>query len=182
MSEGQGGDPEPQDSTTAFAGRGVLDEPISAARATPEETFWLALDSELKKGGITKVEDAAKQLITVTSISQSIYFAAVSFSETKKSLPLIPFPPRMWFVFALILPLILWSGGLYNAIRAFKPEEYLTNQYAPDIIESTYKEILKFKTERLDNAYRLLGLGFLVALVVLLIYLFAVPSLPPAKP
>jgi hypothetical protein len=167
-------------SSTPAGGEGS-DEVLVPMRASADDEFWFSLDSDLKKGGITKVEDAAKQLITVTSISQSIYFAAVSFTETRKSLPLVPFPLKMWFIFFLILPLILWTSGLYNAIRAFKPEEYLTSQYAPEVIEETYQGILKYKTSRLGNAYRLLWLGFVCALIVLLIYFFLIPTPPPAK-
>jgi len=40
----------------------------------------------VSKESIAALEDAAKQLISITSLTQGIYFAAISFSDLKKPL------------------------------------------------------------------------------------------------
>lgn len=180
MSEDKGKEQSEPHADAAQHQREVVED-LQPLQAGPEEIFWLEFDKELKKGSITKVEDAAKQLITVTSIVQTIYFAAVSFSETKKVLGLIPPPVNIWFIFLLFFPLILWAASLYHSINAFMPKTYLMNEISPDMIEETYMEILKYKSGTLNHAYRLLCIGFAVAFVTLFIYLVLVPTVPSAK-
>ena len=56
----------------------------------PMDKFWLTTIQTAAQGSVAALEDAAKQLVTITSFAQTLYFAAISFGDLKKALPLMP--------------------------------------------------------------------------------------------
>ena len=75
---------------------------------TPLDSFWLDIMRGTAKESVGALEEAAKQLIAVTTLAQAIYFAAVSFGDVKAALGTLPpadsgqSPPRSSF---------RWSSG-----------------------------------------------------------------------
>ncbi|MGD0951737.1 MAG: hypothetical protein ABR985_04980 [Methanotrichaceae archaeon] len=59
---------------------------VQAAQPSAMDRFWLETARSVSKESIGALEDAAKQLISITSLTQGIYFAAISFSDLKKTL------------------------------------------------------------------------------------------------
>ena len=59
---------------------------VQAAQPSAMDRFWLETARSVSKESIAALEDAAKQLISITSLTQGIYFAAISFSDQKKAL------------------------------------------------------------------------------------------------
>ena len=62
---------------------------MNANEKTIEEeldSFWLQMGQDNVKNTINRQEDAAKQLISLTSVVEAIYFAAISFSDLKTAL------------------------------------------------------------------------------------------------
>lgn len=153
--------------------------PITMAKRggaqTPLDRFWIEAARNAAKESPDKLEEAAKQLITITSLSQAIYFAAISFSEIKKSM--LNLQPKLYWslVVAFIIPLLAWIASLIFAIRVFKPETYNTNLNSPSFAEEFMTQVTAHKDRQLHRAYRLLILGFALLLIAVLVYFVFIP-------
>lgn len=152
--------------------------PTPSAALTALDRFWLEAAREMTKESVKALEEAAKQLITVTSFAQSVYFAAISFGDLKKALDQIGTAAQVGLIVALVLPLLFWIGSLAFAIRVFKPETYRTNLESPDAARETYLEIVAYKRRNLGQAHRWLVLGFLPLVLNILAYLLLAPIAP----
>ncbi len=66
----------------------MIDKPVEVAAAAPSsvDRFWLDAARGAARESIPALEEAAKQLISITSLTQGIYFAAISFSDLKAAL------------------------------------------------------------------------------------------------
>ncbi len=151
---------------------------IQGEPLTPLDRFWLDTARNAAKESAASLEEAAKQLIGITSLSQGIYFAAVSLSDVKKGLAQFAGQQQWLIVAALVVPLVLWIVSLWFAIRVFKPETYKTNLNSPDLAREMYYEVVAYKKKQLQRAYLALVLGFapLVVNVVAYLVYFPVPA------
>lgn len=81
----------------------------------------LANDAEapetITKAEIRKIDDAAKQLVTITALLPGIFFAAVSLSSVRQNPNLI-----VWMVF--LGPVLLWLACLLFSTLVFIPRRY----------------------------------------------------------
>jgi len=137
---------------------------------TKLDRFWLETARSAARESIAALEEAAKQLIGITSLLQAIYFAAISFSELKKSL--VAEGVVDWLlVFLFVLPIVLWLFSLSFAVRVFKPETYKTNLSSPDLARRMYEEIVSYKHKQLGRAHLFLLLGFIPLVVNIILYL-----------
>lgn len=142
---------------------------------TALDRFWLDVARDAAKESVKATEEAAKQLIAITSLAQAIYFASVSFSNIKKSLDVFT-PASQWaIVITLALPLVCWLLGLMFAFLVFKPRAYESNLESPDVARETYLKMVSYKHRQLSRAHLMLGLGFVPLVVNLLLYLAFVP-------
>lgn len=148
----------------------VAGEPV-----TPIDQFWLDAAREAAKQSPAALEEAAKQLIAIAGFAQTLYFAAISFGDVKKSLDLLSTAEQRWFIAALIVPLILWILSLAFAARVFTPQLYDTNLDSPEIARETCEAMASHKHRNLKCALWLLALGFIPMLVNLFIYLAFIP-------
>lgn len=166
----------PTESQTAPArGDAVLTE-VAGETLTPLDEFWLATTREAAKESIKALEEAAKQLISLTTLSQGIYFAAVSFGEVKKTLDHMAGPGRWALGLLLLLPLLFWIASLAMATFVFHPEVYRTNLESPDLARATYQEVVAHKHQQLNRAHLTLMVGFVFLLINLAVYLLFVPK------
>lgn len=124
------------------------------------------------------LEDAAKQLIAVTTLAQGIYFAAVSFGDVKAALGGLDAGRQWLMVVALVVPLVFWLLSLAFAARVFKPETYSTSLDSPELAQRVYEKIVAYKNTQLVRAYRLLAAGFVPLIINVVLYLMFVPSKP----
>ena len=132
---------------------------------TPLDHFWLDTARNAAKESVSALEEAAKQLIAITSLSQGIYFAAISFGDVKKALPQFASAQQLAITFALVLPLVCWVVALAFAILVFKPETYHTNLDSPDLARETYQAIVAYKHRQLRCAHVALVIGFVLLIV-----------------
>lgn len=160
--------PDPNQSSKAIPG----------ALPDPDDDFWLTAARDNVKGSIPALEEAAKQLVTITSLAQTIYFAAVSVSDLKKSLTLSSGDNPVIVALLFILPVIFWAISLWFAVSVFKPRRYLTNLDSPDEARDTINEMIDFKRDALQRAHRFLTAGFVALIVNIFIYLVAIPAPP----
>ncbi|HEY7546634.1 MAG TPA: hypothetical protein VID27_17215 [Blastocatellia bacterium] len=148
---------------------------IAGEAITPGDQFWLDTAREAAKQSPAALEEAAKQLIAIAGFAQTIYFAAISFGDVKKSLDLLTPEQQKWFIAALIVPLIFWIASLAFATRVFTPQVYDTNFDSPDLARETCEKMARYKHENLKRALWLLAIGFLPMLANLFVYLAFIP-------
>jgi hypothetical protein len=142
---------------------------ISSARASNLDTFWIETMQKLAQESTKSIEDAAKQMVAIISLMQTIYFAAVSFSSLNSSLKLMD--P---LVFLFLSPIALWLISLALAISVFIPRRYDTNLESPSRSASTFNKIVSFKQNVLFWSYIVLVAGFLMLLVSIFVYLYII--------
>jgi hypothetical protein len=142
---------------------------------TPEDIFWVSCLKARIANSIQILEDTAKQFITITSFSQTVYFAAISFSEIKKSLHLFPLNIRFIIVVLLVIPLICWVYTLICATFALSFKLDDTNINSPSDAEDSYKKKLRFKSTQLNNAFISLIFGYIFLILNIFFYLECYP-------
>lgn len=146
---------------------------VQGQALTPLDRFWLDTMRKTVQESVASLEKAAKQLVGIASLSQTIYFAAISLSDLKKTLEQVAPMQQGAAAFALVLPLLCWIASLVFAILVFKPETYSTNLNSPDLARDTYREIVAYKHRQLRRAHLALMLGFLPLVVNVVVYLLA---------
>jgi len=143
---------------------------VAGESLTPLDRFWLETARNAVKESVSALEEAARQLIAITSLAQGIYFAAISFGDIKKALSQFA-PAWQWAITgALVLPLMCWLIALFFAIRVFVPRVYATNLDSPDLARETYKQVVAYKHVQLRRAHVALVLGFVPLIVNVVLF------------
>ena len=151
---------------------------VQAAQPSAMDRFWLENARSVSKESIGALEDAAKQLISITSLTQGIYFAAISFSDLKMALVVHDW--QGWLlVFLFASPIVLWLISLAFAVRVFSPETYNTNLQSPDLAREMLQDIVAYKHRQLKLAHTTLLLGFVLLVVNIIVYLGWIPQVAP---
>jgi hypothetical protein len=150
---------------------------VSGAPVSSLDKFWLDAAREANKDSIGSLEEAAKQLITAVTLLQGIYFAAISFSDVKKTMD-VEGNFGLLRILLFIGPIILWLICLILAVQVFKPETYSTNLSSPDLAKETLTAIVQYKKKRLDQAYLALLFGFIPLIGAIIYYLKYLPKPP----
>jgi hypothetical protein len=133
-----------------------------------EQAYWEKVQREAPLAAINKSEEAARQLITLTSLLSTIYFGIASFNEVLKQTVSGP------FVLLFALPLPLWLGSLFFAVRVIVPRAYVIKK-----VQAGYIAISQVKHRYLRWGYALLIASMLVLLVNVVVYLLWVPAPQP---
>lgn len=134
-----------------------------------EKEYWEKVDREAPLVAIAKCEEAAKQLITINSLTTTAYVSIISFSDILKH-PLSMRPDLLF----LVLPLPFWLTSLILATRVIVPRAYTVKQIRDD-----YVRISRVKYRFLQWGYVLLFISMLALIAVIVIYLLYVPTPPP---
>jgi hypothetical protein len=136
----------------------------------PSEEYWAKVNREAPLVAIAKCEEAAKQLITLNSLTTTIYIGIISFSDVIK-LPLSSRPALLF----ILTPLPFWLTSLILATRVIIPRKFEVKQ-----IKDDYKKISSIKHCFLQWSYALLIVSLLALISVITIYLLCVPPPPLA--
>jgi hypothetical protein len=148
---------------------------IQAAQPSAMDRFWLETARSISKESIKALEEAAKQLISITSLTQGIYFAAISFSDLKKALVVNDW--QGWLLLILFAsPIVLWLVSLAFAVRVFAPETYKTNLQSPDLAKEMLQEMVAYKHKQLKLAHKALLVGFVLLIINIIVYLGCIPQ------
>lgn len=143
----------------------VIGKPV-----TDDDVFWMKIGQGVVKDAVGRVEEAAKQLISITSVLQGIYFAAISFSDLKKALVIVDL--QGWLQAALFVsPIIIWLISLGFAIRVLVPVARKINYVSPDEMRKKYLEIIEYKYRHMQRAHLALVLGFVPLVFNVFVYL-----------
>jgi len=143
---------------------------VQGESLTPLDRFWLDTARNAAKESVGALEEAAKQLIAITSLSQGIYFAAISFGDVKKALPQFALAQQWTLIGALALPLVCWIVALFFAIRVFTPKIYATNLDSPDLARDAYQAVVAYKHTQLRRAHIALVIGFVPLIVNVVLF------------
>jgi len=148
---------------------------VVAGAQTELDLLWLEAVRESAKQSPDKLEEAAKQLITITSLSQGIYFTVVSFSEVKAGLAQLQWTLYVGSIIVFVLPLFAWILSLVFAIRVFKPEDYWLNLNSPSLAEEFMSRVTSYKSGQLQRAYGFLIAGFGLLIIAIAFYFLFLP-------
>lgn len=133
-----------------------------------DRDYWDQVERKAPLTAIKKHEEAAKQLIGLTSLMSTIYFGLVSFNEVLKQVMAGP------ILLIFILPLLLWLGSLYYATRVIVPQPYDIKH-----IQKDYVKIGNAKHRSLKSSLNLLIASMFVLIFDVVLYLLWVPAPPP---
>jgi p-aminobenzoyl-glutamate transporter AbgT len=148
---------------------------VPAAQPSVMDRFWLDTARSATKESIGALEDDAKQLISITSLIQGIYFAAISFGDLKMALVVHDW--QGWLTVLLFAsPIALWLVSLAFAVRVFTPEIYKTNLQSPDLAKGMLQQITAYKYKQLRWAHVALLLGFVLLVINIVLYLGWMPQ------
>jgi len=148
-----------------------------------EIKYWLKIKQDARSDALKYLEDAAKQIVTITSLLQAIYFTAVSFSNIKKVGNIRDF----WFAVFVTISFITiahWMASLYFATRVLVPEIYEASQSQSDLVNQAnqvrkaYDRIVIYKNRNLRWAIKLLWFSFFPLTANIFIYLIFLPAPP----
>jgi len=146
--------------------------------------YWRQVGNESATQAISRIEEAAKQLIGLNATLQGIYFAVFAFSDLRKQIGAIhgPVPGSIYLLF-FFLPILCWLISLYCATRVFVPQVRSglnLNDMRVDAwqnIEATYEKTVDKKLIWLRRSHRWLISSFGLVLIELVILAFLPPGL-----
>lgn len=161
---------------------------VEGEPVTPEDFFWQEIMQNLAKDSVTKIEDAAKQLVPINTLLATIYFAVVSFTDLHSNIsnlwdsfsaysilqnePFLFHVIYKWFfVLSFSIPILTWILSLYYVSKVLKPVRYHTDYNSPSRSRKSYEYICDQKYKMLQQAYRPLILGLLILFINIFIYL-----------
>jgi hypothetical protein len=133
-----------------------------------DQEYWEKIKREEPLSAIAKCEEAAKQLIALTSLTITIYIGIISFGDILKQ----PLALRPTLLF-LLLPLPFWLTSLILATRVIVPRAYAAKQ-----IQEDYLKISRVKYSLLRWSYYFLIISMLALIAVIALYLLFVPPPP----
>jgi hypothetical protein len=170
-----------------------MSTPLSGQPLSPEEEqllkesagFWRKVWDETPVQTYTRLEEAAKQLIALTTGLQGLYVAIFAFSSLRTQVEaarwLVPGWVLLLFFFT---PLCCWQISFYAATRVFlrrvRPSINL-NEFSPDAwqkVKQEYGRVNEEKLHYLQRAHLWLMISFV--LVLLAVVLFVLLPAPPA--
>jgi hypothetical protein len=148
--------------------------------------YWRQVGIEAPVQSVTRVEDAAKQLIGLTAALQGLYFAVFAFSDLRKQIVALSLSvPDSLVLLLFFLPIVCWLISLFCATQVFVPKMHLDvnlndmSMAAWQQIKQKYESIVEKKLDWLRRSQVLLVMSFGAVLLVLVI--FVLLPVPPAS-
>jgi hypothetical protein len=171
--------------------------PISGQQPDPDEQkildetakHWQQIWNDAPAQALTRIEDAAKQMIVVTTGLQGLYVALFVFSSIREqALTLLGNVMGRLLLFLFFIPLACWLLSLWNATRVFiprvQPDTINLNELSAGTwrkIRDEYGRINTQKLRWLHHSHRWLIISFVFVLLVVTGLVFLPPT-PPAGP
>jgi hypothetical protein len=138
---------------------------------TEEDRIWLDVLNNAIKNMASCYDEPAKQLITISGVLQGLYFVAISFSTLKDQM-LLNCTLDYILIFVFILPVILWLGSLYFAIRVLMPKfRPKISMMSTSEIQQRWQEDRDSKSQNLKRAQWFLVIGFIPLIICIFCYL-----------
>lgn len=132
-----------------------------------DEAYWEQVGREAVIKAIDSIEEAGKELVSVMTLLQGVYFAALSLGDLNS----IVCP---WVLALLVAPAPVWLVGVAFAMRAFVPRDYRrTDQEEP---RQFYERIMEAKRRDLRRAQAALLVSMVLLLAAMSVYLISLAS------
>ena len=145
---------------------------MNSGLPTNEDTaYWEKVYREAPVNALEAIKDGAKQLVTITSTLQGLYFLAISVSDIKSAI-------TDWQVVLFTLPVIPWLVCLGLAVSVFVPESHYIIK-KPDRIEGAFRAIASNKFRLLQWAQWILLLSMVFLFADVILYLLWIPRPTP---
>lgn len=147
---------------------------------------WRTVWNEAPVQALTRVEDAAKQMIVVTTGLQGLFVALFVFSTIRAQV--MATPGGVFGVFILLLfctPVACWLASLFYATRVFVPRVQPGINFneisvsAWQKVKDAYGRVNEEKVRWLHRSHRWLIASFVLVLISLLV-LTLLPTVPTA--
>jgi hypothetical protein len=138
------------------------------------DSFWLETGRDGVREALSKQEGASKQIISITSALQAIYFATLSFSDLKKVLLTQNIHGGLLIIVVALFvsPIIIWLLSLGFAVRVAVPVTKTVNLESPSQLGNLYIKSVNYKSKYLGLAHKTLVWGFVPLVVNIVIYMF----------
>jgi hypothetical protein len=139
---------------------------VAGGKPSASDKFFLEAQWRLVEKAPEILEQAGKDMMTVTSLLSGIYLAALQLGKLPELLP-------VGWRLVLLLPYGLWLPAFLCAWRVFSPERLLLPQDAPEATREKLSELAQRKARWLRAAQGLLFIG-LVLMVVVVLFMFVI--------
>jgi len=167
-----------------FQGHQPSSEQIQMVQATAD--YWRKVSDKAPVEALTRVEEAAKQLIGLTGALQGLYLAVFAFSDLRKQIGGLHVPALGWLIWLIfLLPIVMWLISLICATMVFVPKPRSganiedTSVNAWQQIKETYEKTANDKLAWLHRSHIALVFSFGAVLIVLITFiLLPVPAAP----
>jgi hypothetical protein len=140
---------------------------------------WRKVWNEAPVQAIARVEDAAKQMIVVTTGLQGLYLAIFVFSTIRAQVMASPSGILGILILLLFcLPVGCWLMSMYDATRVFVPRvqpEVNFNEVSESAwqkVKETYGRVGEKKLHWLHSSHRWLIASFVIVLIAIVCLLF----------
>jgi hypothetical protein len=137
---------------------------------------------------ITRLEEAAKQVIAVTAALQGLYLAIFVFSNLRLQLAGIQWVLPTWLLWTVfLLPLVCWLVSLFFATRVFLPRirpEVNFNEVSAGAwqkVKEVYRQAAEEKLRWLHRSHNWLVASFVLILLAVILFV-CLPTPPVAGP
>lgn len=140
---------------------------------------WRKVWNEAPVQAIARVEDAAKQMIVVTTGLQGLYIAIFAFSNIRIQVMAKPGGvPGMLVLLVFLTPVVCWLVSLLYATRVFVP------RVRPDVnfnevsasawqkVKYAYRQASEEKLRWLQHSHRWLIASFVFVLIAVVVLVF----------
>ena len=148
--------------------------------------YWRQVGIEAPVQAVTRVEDAAKQLIGLNAGLQALYFAVFAFSDLRKQIVALSLPVSGHLILLLFfLPIVCWLISLFCATKVFVPRMHFdlnlndVSVGAWQEIKQKFESIVRKKLDWLRWSHIMLVVSFVAVLFVLV--MMALLPAPPAS-
>src|SRR5260370_19368841 len=162
--------------------------PFSGQQLDPEEEklleqtadHWRQIWNDAPAQAITRIEEAAKQIITITATLQGFYVAAFVFGNLRTQIATLHSSVPNWlFLLLFFLSPVCWLVSLIYATWVFVPRVRPGVNFnemsvsAWQKLKDAYGSIVEEKLRYLHYAHRWLvvSFGFILLAVILLVFL-----------
>jgi len=128
------------------------------------DEFFLEAQWRLIENAPQVIQQAGKELMSVTAILSGLYFGAIELSQLT---PLLPAACRLW----LLVPYALWLPAFCCAWRSFRPGQLRLPEAAPDETTRALRVLAAANARWLNAAQWLLLVG-LAVMVLMIVFTF----------
>jgi len=166
--------------------------PVQGQQFDPDETkileemtqYWRTVWNEAPVQALARVEDAAKQMIVITTGLQGLYVAIFAFSNIRSQvMAVLGGVLGVLILLLFFAPVVCWLVSLFYATRVFVPRvqpdvnfnEVSTSSWQK--VKDTYGRVNAEKLRSLHRSHYWLVISFVLVLIAVLV-LVLLPTAP----